>query len=132
GAFVLILTQLTPYFAYPGNGFANIRVMLVGMAMEAIVLVPMVMLLIGGMFDLSVDGVVNMVGVITGALLVQGINIWMAIAAGVASAVVVGLVNGFAVTRLKMNPLMTTLGTWWISLGIAFGVTQGSSSHTFP
>ena len=31
-----------------------------------------------------------------------------------------------------MNPLMTTLGTWWVSQGIAFGVTQGISSHTFP
>lgn len=131
-AFILIMTQLSPYFAYPGNNFANLRVLLVGMAMETIVLAPMVMLLVGGMFDLSVDGVVNMSGVVTGALIVQGVNIWLAIGVGIASALVVGLVNGVAVTWLKMNPLMTTLGTWWIAQGIAFGITQGIASHTFP
>jgi ribose transport system permease protein len=131
-AFILIMTRLSPYFLYAGNGFANFKVMLVSMAMDTIVLAAMVMLLIGGMFDLSVDGVVNMTGVVTGALLVSGANIWLAMAAGAASALIVGLINGFAVTWLKMNPLMTTLGTWWIAQGLAFGITQGISSHSFP
>jgi len=131
-AFILIMTRLSPYFLYAGNGFANFKVMFVSMAMDTIVLATMVMLLIGGMFDLSVDGVVNMAGVITGAMLVSGAGIWLAVAVGIASALVVGLANGIAVTRLKMNPLMTTLGTWWVSQGLAFGITQGISSHSFP
>ena len=131
-AFIVIMTQLSPYFLYAGNGFANFKVMFVSMAMDTIVLAAMVMLLIGGMFDLSVDGVVNMTGVVTGALLASGVAIWVAVLAGVASALVVGIVNGVAVTRLKMNPLMTTLGTWWVSQGLAFGITQGISSHSFP
>jgi ribose transport system permease protein len=130
--FILIMTRLSPYFLYAGNGYANFKVMLVSMAMDTIVLAAMVMLLIGGMFDLSVDGVVNMTGVITGALLVSGVNIWVAMAAGVTSALVVGLINGISVTWLKMNPLMTTLGTWWVAQGLAFGITQGISSHSFP
>ena len=48
------------------------------------------------------------------------------------SEIIVGLVNGIAVTKFKMNPLMTTLGTWWVTQGLAFGVTQGLSSHSFP
>jgi ribose transport system permease protein len=131
-AFILIMTRLSPYFLYAGNGFANFKVMFVSMAMDTIVLATMVMLLIGGMFDLSVDGVVNMTGVITGALLASGAGIWVAVGTGILSALIVGLINGFAVTRLKMNPLMTTLGTWWVSQGLAFGVTQGISSHSFP
>ena len=131
-AFILIMTQLSPYFLYAGNGFANFKVMFVSMAMDTIVLAAMVMLLIGGMFDLSVDGVVNMTGVVTGALLASGVAIWIAVLVGVGSALVVGIVNGVAVTRLKMNPLMTTLGTWWVSQGLAFGITQGISSHSFP
>ena len=130
--FVLVVSQLTPYFLYADNGFANLRVMFVGMAMETIVMAFMIYLLVGGMFDLSVDGVVNMAAVVTGTLLVQGINLWLAIGVAAASAVPVGLVNGLAVTKLKMNPLMTTLGTWWIAQGIAFGIAQGISSHTFP
>jgi ribose transport system permease protein len=130
--FIAIMTQLSPYFLYAGNGFANFRVMAVNMAMDAIVTAAMVMLLVGGMFDLSVDGVVNMVGVIVGALITNGINIWLAIGAGLLVAAFVGFTNGVAVTRLRMNPLMTTLGTWWVTQGIAYGITQGVSSHSFP
>src|SRR5215472_16146447 len=93
-AFILIMTRLSPYFLYAGNGFANFKVMFVSMAMDTIVLAAMVMLLIGGMFDLSVDGVVNMTGVITGALLVSGISIWLSVSAGIAAALIVGLANG--------------------------------------
>jgi len=131
-SFILIMTRLSPYFLYAGNGFANFKVMFVSMAMDTIVLAAMVMLLIGGMFDLSVDGVVNMTGVITGALLVGGMSVWFSVASGVAAALIVGLANGVAVTKFKMNPLMTTLGTWWVTQGLAFGVTQGISSHSFP
>ena len=130
--FILIMTRLSPYFLYAGNGYANFKVMLVSMAMDSIVLAAMVMLLIGGMFDLSVDGVVNMTGVVTGALLVSGVSVWVAVAAGAASALVVGLIDGISVTWLRMNPLMTTLGTWWVAQGLAFGITQGISSHSFP
>lgn len=126
--FILGMTLLTPYFFT----VANFRVMIVGMAMETIVLAAMVFLLVDGMFDLSVDGVVNMTGVIVGALIVQGIPVLLAVLAGLTAGALVGLVNGVAVTRLKMNPLMTTLGTWWVAQGIAYGITQGISSTRFP
>jgi ribose transport system permease protein len=127
-AFIIGMTLLSPYFFT----VANFRVMIVGMAMETIVLAAMVILLVGGMFDLSVDGVVNMTGVVVGALLIQGVPILPAIGLGLLAGGFVGLINGIAVTRLKMNALMTTLGTWWIAQGIAFGFTQGISSHSFP
>ena len=52
--FMLGMT-LSPYFLT----IPNFRVMIVGMAMETVVLAAMVILLVGGMFDLSVDGVVH-------------------------------------------------------------------------
>ena len=125
--FMVGMATVTPYFLT----IPNLNVMLVGMAMETIVLAAMVILLVGGMFDLSVDGTVNMSGVLIGALLTRGVNMWLAVAAGMVAAVVMGLVNGISVTKLRMNPLMTTLGTWWIAQGIAFGITQGISSHSF-
>jgi ribose transport system permease protein len=127
--FVLVVSRITPIFATP----LNFQVLLVGMAMEAVVSVPMVMLLVGGKFDLSVDGVVNMAGVITGAMMtIAGYSMFVSILGGVASGLLVGLVNGLAVTKLKMNPLMTTLGTWWVTQGVAYGLTQGISPHRFP
>lgn len=126
--FIFGMTLLTPYFFT----IPNFRVMFVGMAMETIVLAAMVFLLVSGMFDLSVDGVVNMTGVIVGALIVQDYPVPVAILAGLTAGASIGLINGVAVTRLKMNPLMTTLGTWWVAQGIAFGITQGISATRFP
>jgi ribose transport system permease protein len=126
--FVLAVARITPIFATP----LNFQVLLVGMAMEAVVAVPMVMLLVGGKFDLSVDGVVNMSGIVTGTLMTAvGTPMLPAIGAGAAAGLLVGLVNGIAVTKLKMNPLMTTLGTWWVAQGAAYGLTQGISPHRF-
>lgn len=130
--FILVVSRFAPYFFYPANNFANFRVMFVGMAMETIVLAAMVYLLVGGMFDLSVDGTVNMSGVITGMLLLKGADVWVAVLAGLGSAALVGLINGVAVTKLRMNPLITTLGMWWITQGLAEGITQGVPSSTFP
>ena len=126
--FMFGMTLFTPYFLT----VPNFRVMIVGMAMETIVLSMMVFLLVGGMFDLSVDGVVNMTGVVVGALIVNHIPIAPAILVGLLLGVLAGLINGVAVTKLRMNPLMTTLGTWWVAQGIAYGITQGISSHSFP
>src|SRR5258708_27173560 len=105
--FILVMTRLSPYFLFPANGFANFRVMLVSMAMDTIVLSAMVMLLIGGMFHLSVDGVVNMTGVITGALLVSGFSSWIAVAAGGPSARWGAVTHRVWAPRRMRNPRVT-------------------------
>ena len=125
--FIFIVSRISPIFATP----LNFQVLMTGMAMEAVILVPMVMLLVGGKFDLSVDGVVCMSGVITGTLLMAGQPMLVAIGGGLASGLAIGLFNGVAVTKFRMNPLMTTLGTWWVAQGIAYGMTQGLSPHRF-
>ena len=76
--FIFVVSRITPIFATP----LNLQVLVVGMAMEAVILVPMVMLLVGGKFDLSVDGVVNMSGVITGTLMMAGQPMGVAILGG--------------------------------------------------
>ena len=127
-AFVFVVSRMTPIFATP----LNFQVLLVGMAMEAVMIAPMVMLLVGGKFDLSIDGVVNMSGVIMGTLMMAGYPVLVSIAGGAVAGLAVGLFNGLAVTKVKMNPLMTTLGSWWAAQGVAFGLTQGISPHRFP
>jgi ribose transport system permease protein len=126
--FALIVNAITPKFLTVGN----IRVMIVGSGMEFVLAGVMALLLVARMFDLSIDGVVNMCGVITGLLLVHHHAIWLAVIAGLGAGAVVGLANGFAVTKMRMNPLMTTLGTWWLAQGIAYGLTLGVSPNAFP
>lgn len=111
---------------------ANLRAILIGSAMEIVLVVGVVFLMVGKMFDLSLDGVINMVGVVAGLLMVAGVPWPVACAAALASGAAIGLINGICTTTLNMNPLMTTLATWWIARGIAFGLTQGISPYGFP
>lgn len=121
------------YFVEPRFlAWDNIRAMLIGSAMEFVLVVAIVFLMVGRMFDLSVDGVINMVGVVAGLLIVGGVFWPIACLAAIISGLIIGLINGFCTTKLRMNALMTTLATWWIARGIAFGLTQGISPNGFP
>jgi ribose transport system permease protein len=128
GLFIFGVSRFTPYFAT----YENFKVLILGMAMEAIVLAAMTWLLVSGMFDLSVDGVVNMSGVIAGGLITASYDYRLAILVAVAAAAAVGLANGLAVTKIRMDPLMTTLGTWWVTQGIAYGLTSGYPTTSYP
>jgi ribose transport system permease protein len=71
------------------------------------VLIP----LVGGTFDLSVGATVNFSAVLAASLQVdQHLGMWPAILAAIASAIVIGAVNGFMVVVLKINSFIATLG----------------------
>jgi ribose transport system permease protein len=111
----------------------NFRVIVDNMALDSVVMVGTVLLLAAGRFDLSIDGVAALSGIITGKLLVdQGASTAVAVAAGLFTGLMIGLANGVLIERVGLNPLMTTLATWWASTGIALGLTQGYSPFGFP
>jgi ribose transport system permease protein len=111
----------------------NFRVILDNMGPDAIVLTGTVLLLAAGRFDLSIDGVANLSGVTAGKLMIDGDLPWeLALAIGIGIGLFVGLVNGFLVEAVGLNPLMTTLGTWWATSGVALGLTQGFSPTALP
>jgi ribose transport system permease protein len=111
----------------------NFRVIVDNMALDAVVMVGTVLLLAAGRFDLSIDGVAALSGIITGKLLVEtGTPTALAVAAGLAIGLLIGFINGVLIERAGLNPLMTTLATWWASTGIALGLTQGYSPFGFP
>jgi ribose transport system permease protein len=57
----------------------------------------------------------------------MGINIWLACAVAIAIAACLGGFNGFLTTRLRLNPLIVTLGTMSIYGGAALVLTGGLS-----
>src|SRR5439155_9387076 len=84
-----------------------------------------VLTIISGGFDLSVSGVVPL-GAVTFALLTNaGVVTVPAILAVLAVGGLVGLCNGLIVTRLGINPLITTLGTLSITTGLAYTLSRG-------
>jgi ribose transport system permease protein len=111
----------------------NIRVILDNMSLEAIAMVGTVLLLAAGRFDLSIDGVANLSGIVAGLVLTNwGVHWIVAVVLGFGTGLLVGIVNGVLIERFGLNPLMTTLGTWWATAGIALGATKGYTPYNFP
>jgi len=79
-----------------------------GAMLALAVLVP----LAAGAYDLSVGAVINLSAVL--AILLQsqdGMNMWEAIVITLLVCVAIGVVNGFIVVRMHINPFIATLGT---------------------
>ena len=72
-------------------------------------------------FDLRSGALASMTGVITGWLMKNaGVPVPLAIIAGLAVAGLGGFLNGFIVAKVRVNALITTLGTMGIFKGSRF------------
>ena len=99
---------------------ANFSAILRNLTFEGMLAIGMMLLIVGGMFDLSVGAMASLTGVVTGWLMKNaGLPVPLAIAAGLVVAAAGGALNGFIVARLGVNPLITTLGTMGIFQGVA-------------
>ena len=126
--FITIMAILRPAFI----SVANVRILLSGWSLESIIMVGMTMLLVAQLFDLSTDGVVAVSGVVAGLLMKQyGATPVEAIAAALAIGMLVGLINGLLVMYVGINPLIVTLGMWWVMIGAAYGLTKSISPYGF-
>jgi ribose transport system permease protein len=103
-------------FPTVGNASAILR----NLALDAVMAVGMTILLVSGLFDLSIGSMFSMIGVLTSYFIKNaGMPIPLAIAAGLGIAVLGGALNGFIVARVKVNALIATLGTMQIFRGVA-------------
>lgn len=103
-------------FPTAGNAAAILR----NLALDAVMAAGMTILLVSGLFDLSVGSMFSMIGVLTSYFIKNaGMPIPLAIAAGLGIAILGGALNGFIVARVKVNALIATLGTMQIFRGVA-------------
>lgn len=99
-------------------------------------------LLVTGNFDLSVGGVVAMTGVlsvyfcqaanVSQSELANGLGLpyGVAITLAMVGALLIGAVNAFFITKLKVASIIVTLGTMSVARGIAQIITQGAQRNT--
>lgn len=123
----LILALLTPYFLTRENLVSTS----IGLVADGIIAVGMTVALVSGGMDLSVGSVMALSGVTAGALYLSGISIWPACAVALAAGILCGLVNGFFIGRVGLNPFITTLAVMGIARGAAYVMTQGSPISLF-
>jgi len=107
-------------------------VLIDNLALETIMLSALTLLLVGGLFDLSCDGVTALAGIVAGEIMDAGGSPVLGMAAALGAGALFGLVNGWAVNKWRLNPLMVTLATWWIAVGATYGITKALSPYGFP
>ncbi len=117
---VVVLSIINPNFRRPSN-YANI---LLQSAFTGIGAAGMTLLIIAGAFDLSVAGIIGVCGIAL-AILSPTIFALPAVLVVILIGVILGLVNGFVVTRMKIPAFIATLGMMNVYLGVAFIATQG-------
>src|SRR5499433_498682 len=132
-----LVTALVFYIIQPGasNRFLtpdNLKAILTGLAPDGLIAIGMTFVIITGGFDLSVGSTLALGGYVASVALLNGYDAGVAVALGVLSGAVVGLVNGLIITKVKVNPLVTTLGTMTIVRGIVLVETQGRVMTGFP
>jgi ribose transport system permease protein len=97
----------------------NLRIVLAQTVIVALGAIGMTFIIISGGIDLAVGSTIALAGVVTALGLREGYPPLAAILAGVVTGGIVGLVNGLAITRLKVLPFIATLGMLGIARGVA-------------
>jgi rhamnose transport system substrate-binding protein len=130
GLEILLFSAIAPNFPTLGNFFEVTRLS-VELGLLAVALTPII---ITGGIDLSVGSTMGLAAVLFGAAY-RDWHLPIVVAAVVALAVgvVAGGVNALLVARLRIPPLIVTLGTLSLFRGIAEGITRGAVNYTgFP
>jgi ribose transport system permease protein len=119
---IIVFSLLSPFFLTQRNMLAiGANVAFIGLMAAA-----GTPLIIAGGLDLSVAAIAGLVGVLIAVLHGDyGWNIWLAAVAAIALGGAIGAVNGLFCTRLRLNPLIVTLGMMSIVSGAALILTGG-------
>jgi ribose/xylose/arabinose/galactoside ABC-type transport system permease subunit/ABC-type sugar transport system substrate-binding protein len=112
--------------------WATARTILLNASTDGLMVLGMTIVIVSGGFDLSIGSTMAAAGLTAGTLMRAGVAVPLAIAAALAVGVLVGAFNGVLVTRLKINPFITTLGTMSIVRGIVLVATKSSQVTGFP
>lgn len=78
-------------------------------------------------FDLSIGAQASLGGVIGAMLAVNGVPIFIAFLIPMVVGAVIGLINGFIVTKFKVLSFVITLGMSTILAGVTFWLTNGAT-----
>ncbi len=76
------------------------------------------LLMISGNIDLSVGGIIGLTSVIYSLLLNSGVGYPAAAILTLVSGVLIGAINGFMVVKLRIVPVIATLATMTLSIGL--------------
>ena len=111
---------------------ANLSNVLRQNAFTAILAAGMTFVILTAGIDLSVGSVVGLSGVLCADLLVRGLPLPLAAAAGLLVGLATGAINGAAVTLLRVPAFIATLATMLVVRGAAFMYTDARTISGLP
>lgn len=93
----------------------------------AIMSMGMLLVLLTGGIDVSVASVISAVTVVIGQFMIHvSSNIVLIFIVGVIAGSLMGLINGLLIAKLKIPPIVATLGTMSIIFGLVLYLTNGT------
>jgi len=104
----------------------NLRVVLAQTVIVALGAIGMTLIIVGGGIDLAVGSTIALTGVLCALAIREGWAPIVAVLAAVLAGGAVGLLNGLAITRLRVVPFIATLGM----LGVARGSAKWLANQT--
>jgi len=112
---------------------ANMLALILGLSFNTIVAVGMTVLLVSGGFDLSVGSTLALAGAVAGYVMIfWEVSVPVAILLALAASSLVGLMNGLLVAKVRVNPLIATLGMMSVVRGIVLLLTSGFGIPNLP
>jgi rhamnose transport system permease protein len=137
GVLVVVLVVEILAFGLIGTNFltldnaAEVTRLSVELGLLAVALTPVI---VSGGIDLSVGSLMGLSAVVLGKLWRDGrLPIGVAVGGTLALGAVAGGLNGWLITRLRIPPLIVTLGSFSLFRGLAEGLTGGVDNFTgFP
>ncbi len=119
---LVVLSLVQPEFRQLGN----LRSVLLQASFSGLSASAMTLLIVAGMFDLSVAGIVGLTAVMV-ATVMPHTTVGLAVAAALILGLALGMLNGVVVTKLRFPPFIATFGMLNLYLAAAFIWTAGAT-----
>jgi ribose transport system permease protein len=126
---VVIAAAVSPNFLTAYNLQSVIR----DLSFVIIITIGQSCLLMLGELDLSVGKMASLSGVIGGILMLHGnVPPYLALLVSLLCGLLLGVVNGLIITRLKLNAMIVTIATQGVYAGITLVITKGRAIVGIP
>jgi ribose transport system permease protein len=128
----LALTAMVAIFSVLSKdfySFLNISTMLTNISFSGIVAGTLTFILITGGLDISIGGNIALTSCLVAYLfnLAKPVPGWALVPIALALGASIGAFNGLFITRLDLNPIITTLGTMSVTRGLGYVLTKSRS-----
>lgn len=105
----------------------NMRGLGLAISTTGIAACTMLYCLASGHFDLSVGSVIACAGVIAAVVMRDTNSVFLGVSAALGMGLLVGLINGIVIAKLRINALIATLATMQIVRGLAYIFSNGKA-----